>query len=82
MPTLNASGIAFEAYPSLAGTGASWMEIPFSEFKVAPWDTSNLGKTLGADLLKEVRNFGMYVNKNEGKAEPGTLYIDSIQVIP
>ncbi|GEM45561.1 glycosyl hydrolase [Deinococcus cellulosilyticus] len=80
---VNASGIAFEAYPSLASAAAGWLDLPFSSFKVAPWDTSNAGKTLSADLLKDIRNFGIYVNKAEvGGGNTGTVYLDEIQAQP
>ncbi|GGJ47458.1 glycosyl hydrolase [Deinococcus roseus] len=79
---VNASGISFEAYPSLAGTVAGWLEIPFNSFTVAPWDTSNAGKTLGGDLLKDIRAFGIYINRNEGNPASGTLYLDEIKAQP
>ncbi|CAM4491947.1 glycosyl hydrolase [Paenibacillus tarimensis] len=78
---INASGISFEAYPSLNGTDAGWLEIPFNEFRPAPWDTAHAGKTMDADNLKDIRSFGIYVNKQEGsKADKGTLYMDDIRV--
>ncbi|PZD97493.1 mannanase [Paenibacillus sambharensis] len=78
---INASGISFEAYPSLTGTDAGWVEIPFGEFKPAPWDTANAGKTMNADNLKDIRSFGIYVNKQEGSsADKSTLYLDGIRV--
>lgn len=80
---VNASGIAFEAYPSLAGTTATWLDLPFSSFKVAPWDTNNQGKTLTAELLKDVRAFGVYVNHTDAsQAASGTLHLDDITAQP
>ncbi|WFA22510.1 mannanase [Paenibacillus mucilaginosus] len=77
---VNASGISFEAYPSLAGTAAGVVEIPFSQFTPAPWDTANAGKVMTKENLKDIRSFGIYVNKAEGTAgTAGTLYFDDIQ---
>lgn len=74
------SGISFEAYPSLAGTEAGEISIPFSEFKPAPWDTGNAGRVITKQFLKDVQTFSIYVNKNEGTAgSSGTLYFDDIQ---
>ncbi|WP_034336887.1 glycosyl hydrolase [Deinococcus misasensis] len=79
---VNASGISFEAYPSIAGTEATWLEIPFSSFKPAPWDTGNAGKTMTPETLKDIRSFGIYVNKNDGTPNSGTLYLDEIIAVP
>ncbi|WP_246062914.1 glycosyl hydrolase [Paenibacillus ehimensis] len=77
---VNASGISFEAYPSLAAETAGVVEIPFSQFAPAPWDTSNAGKVMSKENLKDIRSFGIYVNKKEGTAgNSGTLYFDEIQ---
>ncbi|QMV43645.1 glycosyl hydrolase [Cohnella cholangitidis] len=78
---VNASGISFEAYPSLAGTTAGYVEIPFSEFKPASWDTANAGKVMTKENLKEIRSFATYVNKADGSTgTAGTLYLDDIHV--
>ena len=80
---VNASGISFEAYPSLAGTTAGWLDIPFSEFKPAPWDTSNAGKTMNAENQKDIRSFGIYINKADGgQVSEGALYLDEIKAQP
>ncbi|WNS46637.1 glycosyl hydrolase [Paenibacillus sp. MMS20-IR301] len=74
------SGISFEAYPSLAGTAAGEISLPFSEFKPAPWDTANAGRVITRQFLKDVQTFSIYVNKNEGTAgSSGTLYFDDIE---
>ncbi len=52
---INASGISFEAYPSLAGTTPGVVEIPFSQFTPAPWDTGNAGKVITKEYLKDIR---------------------------
>ncbi|WP_082053608.1 glycosyl hydrolase [Gordoniibacillus kamchatkensis] len=78
---VNASGISFEAYPSLASTTEGVVEIPFSQFTPAPWDTSNAGKVMTKENLKDIRSFGIYVNKKEtASSTTGTLYFDDIQV--
>lgn len=74
------SGITFEAYPSLAGTTAGEIVIPFSEFKPAPWDTANAGQVITKQYLKDVQTFSIYVNKNTAvDGTTGTLYFDDIQ---
>jgi len=77
---INAGGTSFEAYPSLRSTEAGVVKIPFSEFKPAPWDTANAGKTMDADALRDIRMFSIYVNKAEDVEVPaGTLYFDDIR---
>ncbi|WP_052723909.1 glycosyl hydrolase [Paenibacillus wulumuqiensis] len=77
---VNAGGTSFEAYPSLNGTEAGVVKIPFSAFKPAPWDTANAGKTMDGDALRDIRMFSIYVNKGDGVEVPeGTLYFDDIR---
>ncbi|MFE6074634.1 hypothetical protein ACFVQB_09170 [Paenibacillus sp. NPDC057886] len=79
---MKASGVAFEAYPSLTGTEVGWVEIPFSEFKPAPWDTANAGATLNADKAKNIQEFSIYINEaEENKPVSGTLYLDDIRAV-
>ncbi len=74
------SGISFEAYPSLAGNTAGEIVIPFSEFKPAPWDTSNANQVVTKKYLKDVQTFSIYVNKNpQVEGTSGILYFDDIQ---
>lgn len=76
---VNASGISFEAYPSLAGTTPYLVEIPFSQFAPAPWDTGNAGKVITKENLKDIRAVSIYVNKKDIVASTsGTLYFDDI----
>ncbi|WP_405173498.1 glycosyl hydrolase [Paenibacillus sp. FSL H8-0260] len=76
---VNASGISFEAYPSLAGTTPGLVEIPFSQFAPAPWDTGNAGKVITKENLKDIRAVSIYVNKKDIVASTsGTLYFDDI----
>ncbi|MDF2922291.1 MAG: mannanase [Paenibacillaceae bacterium] len=77
---INAGSIAFEAYPSLAGTAAGLVEIPFSEFKPAAWNTVNAGKVITKKALKGVKAFSIYINRNPDAAGTrGTLYFDDIE---
>ncbi|MUT67559.1 glycosyl hydrolase [Paenibacillus sp. NEAU-GSW1] len=79
---VNASGVSFEAYPSLAAKTAGWVEIPFSKFAPAPWDTANAGKVMTKENLKDIRAFSIYVNKKDATSPvSGTLYFDDIHVL-
>lgn len=78
---INVDGIAFEAYPSLAETKAGEVEIPFSEFTPAPWDTANVGAVLTKQNLQKVTAFSVYVNSLDGYTGSGSLYLDDIRVI-
>lgn len=78
---VKANGASFEAYPSLADTTPRWVEIPFSEFAPAPWDTSHAGAKLDAVNAKTVQQFSIYVNAKEaGTTLSGSLYFDDIHV--
>nr|WP_154984354.1 glycosyl hydrolase [Paenibacillus xylanexedens] len=79
---VKASGVSFEAYPSLAGTQAGWIEIPFSEFKPAPWDTANADATFDANRAKNIQEFSLYINAaNPSQPVSGTLYFDDIRAV-
>ncbi|MDN4526664.1 glycosyl hydrolase [Fictibacillus fluitans] len=78
---LKVDGVSYEAYPSLASTETGWVELPFSQFKVAPWDTANQGKTLNPDNLKKVQDFSVYVNAVDGATLSSTLYLDDIEAV-
>lgn len=77
-----AGGIAFEAYPSLAGDDPTRLSIPFADWRPAPWDTANADKRLTPELLAEVTQFNVYVNAVEGAAASGSLVIDSLRAVP
>ncbi|MGZ0879247.1 glycosyl hydrolase [Priestia megaterium] len=77
---IKANDITFEAYPSLAGTEPQMVEIPFSQFTVAPWDTSHAGSSLDAFNAKKVQEFSIYVNaKQVGTQLSSVLYFDDIR---
>lgn len=78
---INANGIAFEAYPSLAGITPGWVEIPFSQFTTAPWDSGNVGKKLDTINAKNIKNFSIFVNAKDNAKLTSILYIDDITVI-
>lgn len=78
---VKANDIAFEAYPSLAGNEPQLIEIPFSEFTVAPWDASHAGAVLNETNAKKVQEFSIYVNaKQPGTTLSSVLYFDDIHV--
>ncbi|MUG48001.1 glycosyl hydrolase [Paenibacillus woosongensis] len=85
---IKANDIHFEYYPSLADSAPRWIEIPFKDFSVAPWDSANQSKKLDTTHAKKVQAFSIYVNAlandSYSKDNPflGTLYLDSIHVIP
>jgi mannan endo-1,4-beta-mannosidase len=78
---IKVDGVSYEAYPSLASTTAGYVEIPFNQFTVAPWDTANLGKTLNKVNLKNVQEFSIYVNSVNGATLSSSLYLDDIKAI-
>ncbi|MCW3793040.1 glycosyl hydrolase [Paenibacillus sp. LS1] len=79
---VKANGVSFEAYPSLAVTEAGWIEIPFSAFKPAPWDTANANATFDANRAKNIQEFSIYINAVDvSKPVSGTLYFDDIRAV-
>ncbi|MFD2673513.1 glycosyl hydrolase [Marinicrinis sediminis] len=77
---VNAGGVHFEAYPSLAETTGRLVEIPFSEFRPAGWE-SNQTARLEGDYLKDIQKFSIYVNAQAGvDTISGVLYFDDIIV--
>lgn len=88
---MNANGVTFEAYPSLEGTEAQVIDLPFDEpgkWNVASWDTANAGKTPDQKLLSKVGSFAIYVNDNDnelhdnaGRPRTGDLVFDSIKLV-
>jgi mannan endo-1,4-beta-mannosidase len=78
---IKVDGVSYEAYPSLASTTPGYVEIPFNQFTVAPWDTANLGKTLNKVNLKNVQEFSIYVNAVNDATINSSLYLDDIKAI-
>lgn len=88
---MNAGGVIFEAYPSLNGTDAQTISLPFDEpgvWNVASWDTANAGRTPDQKLLSKVGSFAIYVNDNDnelhdgaGRPRTGDIVFDSIRLV-
>ena len=76
---LVAGGVSFEAYPSLLGTEAGWVEIPFADWRPAPWDSANADARLEGAALTQISQFNIYINQNEVPATSGTFYVDGIR---
>jgi mannan endo-1,4-beta-mannosidase len=77
---LNAGGVAFEAYPSLAGTAAGVVTIPFADWRPAPWDTANAHRRITADDLRNLSQFNVFANQAEGAATTkGSLVLDDVR---
>ncbi len=78
---IKALGMSFEYYPSLTGTEAQLLEIPFSAFHPAAYE-ANQSATLDAIALRSIERFGIYVNASSpGYTGSGTLYFDDIQLL-
>jgi mannan endo-1,4-beta-mannosidase len=77
---VQAGGVTFEAYPSLAGDQPYLAEIPWTEFAPAPWDTANAGATLTWERLAKVSQFFVYMNDAGGSAPlTGSILVDDIK---
>ncbi|MFJ6672067.1 carbohydrate binding domain-containing protein [Actinosynnema sp. NPDC091369] len=78
---LNAGGVAYEAYPSMAGTAAGVVTIPFADWRPAPWDTGNAHRRITPGDLENLSQFNIFVNQVEGNpVVTGTFYLDDIRV--
>ncbi|MBD9699030.1 Ig-like domain repeat protein [Flavimobilis sp. GY10621] len=76
---IKAGGISFEAYPSLATAGTTDVQIPWTEFAPAPWDTANAGAQLTQTRLARVTEYFTYLNDGgESLPRTGDLVIDDI----
>lgn len=76
---VQAGGVTFEAYPSLAGDEPYLAEIPWTQFAPAPWDTANAGATLTWERLAKVSQFFVYLNDAGGSAPlTGSIVVDDI----
>lgn len=79
---LVADGVAFEAYPSLAGDEPYLATIPFADWRPAPWDTANADRRLDAATLQKVSQFNVYVNAADGGATSGSIVVDELRAVP
>ncbi|AIQ63112.1 hypothetical protein PSTEL_08405 [Paenibacillus stellifer] len=81
---VKANGVSYEAYPSLQGTEAGWVEIPFKDFTIASWESAtNQAKKLDTVNAKKVTEFAIYINRPVGSTASmsSTLYFDDIQAV-
>ncbi|MGK5501224.1 glycosyl hydrolase [Streptomyces sp. URMC 125] len=77
---LVAGGVAYEAYPSMAGTGAQVVTIPFADFRPAPWDTANADRRITGEDLRNLSQFNVFVNRAEGGAtSSGSFHVDDLR---
>lgn len=77
---LVADGVSFEAYPSLAGTDAQLVTIPFADWRPAPWDTSHADRRLTHDELAKITQFNIYVNEEPAAGvKAGSIVVDEIR---
>lgn len=77
---VQAGGVTFEAYPSLAGDEPYLASIPWTQFAPAPWDTANAGATLTWERLAKVSQVFVYMNDAGGSAPlTGSVLLDDIQ---
>lgn len=73
-------GVAYEAYPSLQGTQAQSITIPFADFRPAPWDTANADRRITPDDLKDLSQFNIFINQVPGgTSTQGTIYLDDLK---
>lgn len=79
---LNAGGVAYEAYPSLAGDAPQLVTIPFVDWRPAPWDTAHADRRISDADLQALTSFNIYVNSVEGGAASGSIVVDDIAALP
>lgn len=73
-------GVAYEAYPSMGGTEGQNINIPFADFRPAPWDTANAERRITAEDLKDLSQFNIFINQvPDGKTTTGTVYLDELK---
>lgn len=75
---LVAGGVAYEAYPSLAGTEPGVVTIPFADWRPAPWDTGNAHRRITPEDLKNLSQFNVFVNQAAGPVS-GTIALDDLR---
>jgi len=79
---LNAGGVSYEAYPSLAGDEPQRVAIPFVDWRPAPWDTANADRRVTDDDLRAITQFNVYVNAVDGAPTSGSVVVDDIAALP
>ncbi|NYI07310.1 glycosyl hydrolase [Allostreptomyces psammosilenae] len=77
---LVAGGVAYEAYPSMTGTEAQRLTIPFADFRPAPWDTANADRRITPEDLADLSQFNIFINQADGAATTaGTFHLDDLR---
>ncbi|MCC5031997.1 hypothetical protein DMH02_001630 [Streptomyces sp. WAC 00631] len=77
---LVAGGVAYEAYPSMTGTEAGVVDIPFADFRPAPWDTGNADRRITLEDLRNLSQFNLFINQAEGAAgTAGSFFVDDLR---
>ncbi|WP_243710077.1 hypothetical protein [Micromonospora sp. KC213] len=80
MLQLNAGGVSYEAYPSLAGTAPVQLTIPFSQWRPAPWDTANADRRITPEDLRNLSQFNIFVNQADGVGVTrGSVLLDDLR---
>lgn len=79
---LNAGGVAYEAYPSLAGDEPQLVTVPFVDWRPAPWDTAHADRRISDADLQALTSFNIYVNSVDGGAASGSIVVDDIAARP
>ena len=89
---LTASGVTFEAYPSLNDDVDATLRLPFAQFTPASWESDeHKTMTLTPDLLTNVTAFSLYLNDGDteftdawsggDRPRSGQITIDSIRCV-
>ncbi|GAA1730820.1 glycosyl hydrolase [Brachybacterium phenoliresistens] len=79
---LVADGVAFEAYPSLAGEDPFLARLPFADWRPAPWDTAHAERRLDAATLAAVTQFSIFCNAADHGATSGAITVDGLRAVP
>jgi hypothetical protein len=79
---LVANGVAYEAYPSMTGTEGGTVQIPFADFRPAPWDTAHADRRITSEDLANLSQFNIFINQADtGTTTHGTFYLDDLRAI-
>ncbi|WP_024285465.1 glycosyl hydrolase [Cellulomonas sp. KRMCY2] len=77
---LQAGGVSYEAYPSLAGDEPYEISIPWADWAPAPWDTGNAGRKITEEDLANLSQFNVYINSvPDAVATSGSIVVDAIR---
>ena len=77
---LQAGGVSYEAYPSLAGDEPYEISIPWADWRPAPWDTANADRRITFEDLQALSQFHIYINSvPEAVATSGSVVVDNIR---